>query len=92
MWLLARCIIFLIDDLVHDDDPHKQSLCDHIRLLYIATAPEIHPTTPNLFADLIEQHQLLFKQVYPENRLTPKFHYYIHLPSTMKRSFFFCFF
>jgi len=81
-------LLFLIDDLIPGDDK-RYCLSLHVRLIFLATSPEIYPATPVIFENLIEEHQELFRLCYPDIALTPKFHYYVHLPSTMKRSILF---
>ena len=85
LWLLARMLHFLVHDFVPAEDPHRQCWELHLRILFAAAAPEIHPETPQRLADAIEEHHQAFRLCYPHENITPKLHYYVHLPSIQLR-------
>jgi len=85
MWLLARVLLLLIDNLVAVNDPHRVTYRLHIAILYRAMACEVHPTTAASLANLIEIHHLLFRITYPGVSITPKLHYYLHIPTILLR-------
>ena len=85
LWLLARVLQFLIHDLVPAEDLHRQCWEMHLRILFAAASPEVHPGTPNALANAIEAHHLAFIARYPNVNVTPKLHFYVHLPAIQLR-------
>ena len=85
LWLLARVLHFLLADIVPEDDPHRQCWELHLRILFAAAAPEVHPNTIDHLAAAIDEHHQAFTACYPGENITPKLHFYVHLPSIMLR-------
>ena len=85
IWLLARVLGFLIADLVPHDDQHAQCFSWHLRILFAAFSPEVHPVTEPYLRIWISAHHQLFRICYPDVAITPKLHYCIHIPSTQRR-------
>jgi len=92
IWLLARSLMLLVNDLVPAGDLFAECWEAHLRILFAALAPEVHPQTPVLLTQLIEDHHQLFILRYPQVQITPKLHYYVHIPGILLRSPLFSFF
>lgn len=79
-WCLLRLLPLIIGDLIPKDNSYwinflcLNELVDHI------TVPETTRDMARYLRDLIQEHHLCFKQLYPHQCLTPRFHHLIHLP------------
>jgi hypothetical protein len=78
-------VLLLIDHLVPPNDLQRTCFRLHVAILYRALAIEIHPRTLATLGDLIQIHHLLFRVAYPGVAITPKLHFYLHLPTVLRR-------
>ena len=85
MITLCRYIPLLIGDKVPESDENWISFLLLLKICCISLAPICtHDTVPYLRI-LIEEKLISFKDLYPESRLIPKFHYLIHYPSQIEQ-------
>jgi len=84
-WLLARIVPLVVRQWVPQNDFRWFVYQQHLKILYAALAPEVHPNTPVQLENHVQQHHLLFRLAYPQVAITPKLHYYVHLPSILRR-------
>ena len=54
-----------------------------LAILSISIAEAVHMDDACLLAATTEDHHHRFSQLYPEQRLTPKMHYMVHLPQQL---------
>jgi len=76
-WCLLRLLPLIIGDLVPKDNPYWINFLRLIELVDYLSAPE---TTLGYLRDLIQDHHSCFKELYPYQRITPKFHHLVHIP------------
>jgi len=79
-WCLLRLLPFIIGDCIPYDNPNWSNFLRLLELIDYVTAPETTREIAGYLRDLIQDHHMSFKQLYPEQRLTPKFHHLTHLP------------
>ncbi|XP_065893179.1 uncharacterized protein [Dysidea avara] len=79
-WCLLRLLPLIIGDCVPNDNPNWANFLRLLMLVDYVTAPETTREIAGYLRDLIQDHHTCFKQLYPERRLTPKFHHLVHLP------------
>ena len=82
MLVLLKILPFLIDA-VKGNEYHTLIL-ELIEIVQILIAPVICLQTINKLKSLIEQHLKHMKNLFPDNNITPKQHYLIHVPSQIK--------
>eukprot|EP00733_Pompholyxophrys_punicea_P000262 Pompholyxophrys_punicea_v1_NODE_57_length_4146_cov_6.766521.p1 type:complete len:334 gc:universal NODE_57_length_4146_cov_6.766521:2851-3852(+) len=83
-WCLARILPFLLENLVPETDEHWICLRGHISITYRCMMREYDSLDLLLLQSDIEEHHTLFCRLYPHNNITPKLHYYVHLPSQIR--------
>jgi len=80
-WCLMRLLPIIIGDRIPSDNPYWLNFLRLLELIDYISAPETTREIAGYLRDLIQDHHICFKQLYPEQRLTPKFHHLIHLPN-----------
>ena len=85
MMTLSQFFPLLIGDKVAESDEHWASFLLLIKICSISLSPLCTPDTIPYLRILIEEKLQLFKQLYPDSRLIPKFHYMLHYPSQIER-------
>eukprot|EP00733_Pompholyxophrys_punicea_P000813 Pompholyxophrys_punicea_v1_NODE_302_length_2323_cov_4.263228.p1 type:complete len:570 gc:universal NODE_302_length_2323_cov_4.263228:2225-516(-) len=83
-WLLCRMLPFLIDDLIPHDDPMWQCMLMHLDIANHLLQREFSGLDLHVLTENISAHHEKFKNLYPDESITPKLHYYIHLPTTIR--------
>ena len=67
-----------------DDDKDWKNYLLHLKIIdYIA--PVVSDDMPAYLRELIQDHHLAFKALYPTAPIIPKMHYMIHYPKWMVR-------
>ena len=66
VWTLVTILPLLVGDLIPEDDDHYKCFCTLLKISSIATAREIHVDTVVYMRVLIEEHHVLFKNLYPK--------------------------
>lgn len=84
-WNLARMLPLLVGDLVPDDDPHWLNILLLLSIIDIIMAPKTTRALAAYLRELILEHHTAIKELYPDDPLTPKMHYIIHIPQWMTR-------
>ena len=85
MWLLGRILPAMVGQFIPRED---ENWCNVLLLLRITTylfTPKITSDEADYLAILIEQHHETFRDLYPEESITPKFHYMVHMPRLIKK-------
>ena len=85
MWLLARILPAMVGHLVPEDDEKWCNLMLLMRITMYLFSPKITSDEADYIAILIEQHHQTFTVLYPEESITPKFHYMVHMPRLIKK-------
>ena len=85
MIALSQFLPVLVGDKVPESDEHWVSFLLLIKICSISLSPLCTPDTISYLRILIEEKLCLFKQLYPDSRLIPKFHYMLHYPSQIER-------
>lgn len=85
MWCLFRFLPIMIGDLV--DRNLKQWHCFLMlwNIVQICCSQTICKEDVPYLKMLIEEHHMLFKEVYPTASIIPKLHYLIHVPDDIVR-------
>ena len=84
MWLLSRCLPLLIGHFVPVDESW-QCFSLLLCILDICTSHSCSTDTVAYLITLIEEHHVLFKEVYPHASITPKMHFLVHYPEQILR-------
>ena len=82
MIVLLKILPFLIDTIKGSD--YHSVIIELIEIVQILFAPVICLQTIDRLKILIEEHLNHVKNLFPENNITPKQHYLIHVPSQIK--------
>ena len=78
MWLLSRTLPLLVGHLVPVEDKAWQCFGLLLNILDICTSHSCLTDTVGYLITLIEEHHILFKEVYPHASITPKMQYITH--------------
>ena len=78
--MIALCfnLPLLVGDRVPDDDENWLSFLLLLRICDIALSPICTSDTVEYLKLLVEEKLSMFKQLYPQSSITPKFHYMVH--------------
>ena len=79
-WLLARILPFLIANDIPESDDNWRCYLMLLKIIDICLATVVSPDLCAVLKVLIEEHHLLFTQLYPEWIVIPKMHYMLHYP------------
>lgn len=85
MMTLSRNFPLLIGDKVPEGDSKWNSFLLLLKICRIALSPICVPDTVPYLKVLIEEKLSTFKELYPDTRLIPKFHYMIHYASQIEK-------
>lgn len=80
MWLLGRLLPAMIGHLVPEDDTCWKNLILLLQIMDYLLAPKLTRDEAAYLQVLIEQHHNTYSRLYPEESITPKFHYMVHMP------------
>ena len=83
MWCLARMLPIMIGELVPENDQHWENFLLLLTITDYIFAPITSDSIVAYVRELLHEHHLEFRKLYPDSRLTPKMHYLIHLPQWM---------
>ena len=82
MLVLIRILPFVLESLKTNAYVHL--IIELIEIVQIVFAPVLTIATVSRLKSLIENHLKKWKELFPENNITPKQHYMLHLPSQIK--------
>lgn len=81
--LLCRILPLLIGEFVDEDDLHWQCYLLLLKIVRICLSPVVSKGLCAILQVLIEEHHMLFRDVYPNETIIPKMHYMCHYPALM---------
>ena len=84
MWLLGRSLPAMVGHLVPEEDEHWQNLTLLLRIVDYLLAPRLTPDEADYVQVLIGDHHTMYKSLYPDESIPPKFHYLVHMPRLSK--------
>ena len=79
-WLLARILPYLVARNIPDGDDHWKCYLKLLKIIDFALAPIVSRDVCALMKVLIEEHHMMFVELYPDRSVTPKMHYMTHYP------------
>jgi hypothetical protein len=82
-WCLAVNLPILIGQFVPSDDEHYYCFLTLLAILAICVATSVTAEDACLLATMTEDHHHRFCNLYPDQPVTPKMHYMVHLPSQL---------
>ncbi len=82
MLVLLKILPFVLDSCERNE--YFQVIIELIEIVHILFAPVIALATAAKLKLLIKQHLSNVKRLFPENNITPKQHYLIHIPEQIK--------
>ena len=75
-----RLLPLIIGDLIPEANPYWVNFLRLLELVDYVCAHETTTAIAGHLRDVIKDHHICFKLLYPDRCLTPKFHHLIHLP------------
>ena len=85
MWCLFRFLPIMIGELVDGNLRNWNCFLKLWNIVQICMAPAIKKDDVAYLRMLIEEHHLLFKELYPNSSIIPKMHFLIHVPDDILR-------
>ena len=82
MLIFLKIFPFIMNSI--KDNVYVQFIIELIQITHILFAPIVMTETLQKLRVLIEQHLKQFRQLFPDNNITPKQHYMLHLPSQIE--------
>ena len=82
---MIRLLPFIIGDLIPEDNPNWTNFLRQREIIDYVCAPETTLAIAGYLRDLIHDHHTIFKELYPNRALTPKFNYMIHIPQSIEQ-------
>lgn len=70
----------IIGDLVPEDNLYWQLFLLLLKIVDLVMAPRCTTAIAAYLRELIHEHHVTFKELYPDRPLTPKLHYMVHIP------------
>ena len=80
MALFGRLLPFMVAEHVPDGDECWSNYLLLFQVIDLLMAPEVSEDEVALLDMLIKEHHTTFVHLYPEESVTPKLHYMIHMP------------
>ena len=80
MWYLVRLLPFLIGHIIPEGNQYWQLFLGLKLIIEIVFAPQLNTDILAYLHQLIQEHLLLFCELFPDKNLKPKQHYLIHYP------------
>ena len=74
-WCLIRLLPLMIADLIPEEHPHWVNFLRLLELVDYVCAHETTSAIAGYLRDLIRDHHVCFKLLYPDQSMTPKFHH-----------------
>ena len=85
MWCLARLLPLMIDEHIPQDDDRWELYKTFLTILDYVFAPNTNKDIIKYFRELIKDHHVKFRELYPDCLITPKQHYMVHIPDWMEK-------
>ena len=83
MLTLCENLGFIVASKIPEDDEHWINYLLLVQITLLCTSPVCESSTPYLLSHLVETHHENFRNLYPHESITPKFHYMIHFGHQM---------
>lgn len=80
MWTLARYLPMLIGQYIPIEDENWINYLTLLDITDYLVAPYISTDETAHLKVLIEEHHIIFGQLYPDASIIPKMHYLVHAP------------
>lgn len=81
MLTMVNILPYIVGQIIPDCDVHYKCFLLLINILSIFLAPVITDNVIAYLRVLIEEHHILFREIYEDESFTPKLHYMVHYPS-----------
>ena len=85
MWCLARLLPLMIGEHIPQDDDRWELYKTFLTILDYVFAPNTNEDIIEYLRELIEDHHVKFRELYPDCLITPKHHYMVHIPDWMEK-------
>lgn len=85
MWCLFRFLPIMIGDLVDEGLQNWHCFKKLWNIVQLCMAPSIKKDDVAYLRILIQEHHMLFKDLYPNASIIPKMHFLIHVPDDILR-------
>ena len=85
MWLLGRTLPAIVGSLVPEEDKNWVNLMLLLRITSYLFSPKLTSDEADYLAILIDEHHVAFRSLYPDQSVTLKFHYMVHMPRLIKK-------
>ncbi|XP_022088209.1 uncharacterized protein LOC110977964 [Acanthaster planci] len=84
-WCLTLHLPLIIGHLVPLNNPNWMNFIRLVQIITLCTSHRVDASTAGALEQLIATHQLKYTQLYPDEPVTPKMHYCVHLPKQMQK-------
>ena len=85
MWTLARYLPILIGTYIPNDDENWQNFLILLDITDYLVAPYLSTDEAAHLKVIIEDHHIMFKQLYPDSSIIIKMHYLLHYPNLIHK-------
>lgn len=85
MWCLGRLLPLMIGERIPEDSDHWLNFLHLRTIMDYLLAPVLSPECIEYIKVLIQEHHEMWKELYPNCRITPKMHYFIHYPESIQK-------
>ena len=83
MMTLVRLIPFILGPYVDEDDDHWECFRLFWAMCDLLCTYEVHQDDPQHLGWIIQTYLEIYTMLYPDDNVTPKMHYLVHLPGQM---------
>lgn len=83
MWLLGRILPLVVGGLVSDDDDHWLLYLSLMEIVDLVFSLKLSKDYVAYLSALINDHHHDFCRLYPDQHITPKMHFMVHMPRLM---------
>ena len=81
--LFCRILPLLVVEYIEEKDSHCECFLLLLEIVHICLSPVVSKDLCVVLQVIVEEHHTLFKEVYPNETITPKMHYMCHYPEFM---------
>ena len=85
MWLLGHILPAMVGCRVPEDDGKWENVMLLLRITSYLFSSKLTSDESDYLGILIEEHHTTFRNLYPKQSVTPKFHYMVHMPRLIKQ-------
>lgn len=84
-WCLTMHLPLIIGHMVSVSDENWKNFIRLVQIITLCTSHRVDASTVAALEQLIATHHFKYTQLYPEQSVTPKMHYCVHLPRQMQK-------